>query len=244
MKATHLADSAEHENSYATIWGVAVILATVFTPLVVIFKESAPWLIVLPIAIGGVFLLILEFERGGFEVLDRLFFWRRFSPLVTSKAFEPLKAYEELIALEIKPKRKVPKEQLPLFKGFEEPEPTHSIRFLTDEHGREVAVISCERFSALLLTYLLQNTDKATERALAAGLKRFAHDQSVKSDIRIFVEDKSVREAIKADFRGNIVVTLSNGGQRIIRDLLKAVAAASAKNSTENPSPENKDLLL
>ena len=217
-------------GDYRFVWIFAFALAFVAAPIVVYFKDAAPWAIAVPIVLGTIVIVIYE-SKAAFGTRADLEFLVNIPP-----GFTGLKSYEHLLSLEIHPKKKVPKEQLSLpgFPGFTEATAGNSVRILRDESGREIAVVSCDRFSALLVTYLLENMDKATEKSLRAGLARFGKLGKEGSDIQIFVHDKGIREAIKADFRGNLVTLVSKGGEKVIKDILKALENQRAEEKEKD----------
>lgn len=219
-------------GDYRFAWAVSFMLAIVSAPLIVLFKQSAPWLITVPLVLGTGIIVIYEF-KAAFGSQSDLEVLVTFPPNFIGQA-----AYSRLLSLEIHPKTKVPKEQLSLFPGFTETTPANSLRVIKDEKGKEIAVVSCDRFSALLVTYLLDNMDKATEKSLRAGLARFGELGKGQSDIQIFVHDKTVREVIKSDFRGNLVTLVSKGGEKVIKDLLKSLEVRVTEEQQKNASDD------
>lgn len=214
-------------GDYRFAWVFSFLLATAFAPFIIIFKQSAPWLIVVPLAVGAV--VIFAHEWMAVSKIDP----SDAEHLVTVPAgYLGLKSYEDFFALEIKPKPREGKGQLPLFPGFIEATPAKSIHFIEDDTGRQIAVIPCDRYSALLITYLLDNLDKVTEKSLSAGLARFGKLGKGNSDIKMFVQDRAIREVIKSDFRGNLLSLVSKGGEKVVKDLLKAVEAKAQAERT------------
>lgn len=139
--------------------------------------------------IGAVVIFILEWKASAIKPADTEIFES------LPKGFAGIKSYEQLVALEIHPPRKSSKNQLPLFSAFPETTSVNSIRTLYDNGDKEIAAVNCDRFSALLITYLLDNLDNATEKSLRAGLSRFGELGKGDSDIKMFVHDKTIREA-------------------------------------------------
>jgi hypothetical protein len=214
-------------GDYRFAWIFSFLLAIVAAPFIVAFKHTAPWLIAVPLGVGTVVIFLYElraaFHLGDSDLLE-----------IFPPGFSGLTSYSQMLALEIQPRKKVPKEQLHLFPGFVDTTPANSIRILQDESGREIAIVNCDRYSALLVSYLLDNIDKVTDKSLRAGLSRFGKLGKGQSDIQIFVQDKTVREAVKSDFRGNILTLISKGGEKVVKDLLKTSEArlASEKGKT------------
>lgn len=219
-------------GDYRFAWAVSFALAIVSAPAIILYKQSAPWLIAVPLSLGTIFIVIYEF-RTAFSSQSVSEVLVTFPP-----SFVGQSAYSRLLSLEIQPKTKVPKEQLPLFPGFTDTTAAKSLRLIRDEKGQEIAVVSCDRFSALLVTYLLDNMDKATEKSLRAGLARFGELGKSHSDINIFVYDKTIREVIKSDFRGNLVTLVSKGGEKVIKDLLKSLELRHIEENEKTASDE------
>jgi hypothetical protein len=213
----------KHFGDYRPVWIFSFGLAIIFAPLVVVLNNSAPWLIAVPIVIGAVAIFIYELWASSQWESDEPGYFVGFP-----QDLKGLKAYEQFFALEINPpRRKDGKGQLALFAGFTETTSSNSIRFVDSTDGRRIAIIPCDRYSALLITYLLENLDKATEKSLAAGMSRFGKLGKGQSDIKLFVQDKGIREIIKADFRGNLLSLVTKGGEKVVKDLLKTAELRS-----------------
>ena len=210
MKTMQHVYAPRHSGDYRFGWIFSFLIAALFAPFIVVFEHTAPWLIAVPITIGAIIIFYLEWR----SINDM----PRESELFESipKGFLGLKSYEQLLSLEIHPPRKSSKKQLTLFDQFPETTPVNSVRTLYDNTDKEVSVVNCDRFSALLITYLLDNLDKVTDKSLLAGLARFGELGKGRSDIQMFVHDPTIREAIKADFRGNLVTLVCRGGEKEI----------------------------
>jgi hypothetical protein len=211
-------------GDYRFAWAFSFVLAIAFAPFVVVFKERAPWLIAVPLGIGAAVILLYEWVAAQkSEIIQG-------DCLVTMQTgFGGLRSYEEMLALEIKPRRKESIGQLTLFPGFSETTPSNAIKSIVDDAGRKIEVVNCDRYSALLVTYLLEHLDDATEKSLAAGLHRFGKLKKGQNDIYAFVQDKGIRETIKSDFRGNLLSLVSKGGEKVVRDLMKAVESRKSE---------------
>jgi hypothetical protein len=214
-----LRSSPKSAGDYRFVWAFSIVVAVISAPFVVLFKESIPWLIAVPLC-GGVLVILIYEYRAIFEISAE------HDVMITlSEEFKGLFSYDRLIALEVKETKTVPKGQLALFPAFQEPTPRNALRRVMDESGQNITIVSADRFSALLVTYLIENMDKATEKSLRAGLARFGQMGKHQSDLQAFVHDKVIREIIKSDFRGNLATLVSKGGEKIIKDLLKAESA-------------------
>jgi len=217
-------------GDYKVVWVIASFVALLFTPFVVIFRDTAPWFIAVPLALGGLLIVLYEAHNAG--LLSR----RQPSDVLVClpEEYRGLIAYEKLMALEIKPRKKISKDQLLLFPGFPEPTPTNSIRMVQDEAGNKLPIINCDRYSALLIEYLMANLDKATEHALLAGLERFGQMGGRANAIHIFITDKAIRETVKSDFRGNLLTLVAKGGEKVVKDLVKAAETRAKAVETTN----------
>jgi hypothetical protein len=210
-------------GDYRFGWIFSFLVAIASAPFIVIFQHSASWLIAVPIVFGAAVILITEWKLSAVLPPDSEIFES------LPRGFSGLKSYEQFLALTIQSAKKTSKNQLSLFDAFPEPTPVNSIRTLYDNNSKEISAVNCDRFSALLITYLIENMDTATEKSLRAGLSRFGELGKGNSDIKMFVHDKTIREAIKTDFRGNLLTLISRGGEKVVKDLLKAAAAEKEK---------------
>ena len=64
-------------GDYRFAWAVAFVLAVLSAPFIVIYKENAPWLIVVPLLLGTIVIVIYEFKaafrsNSGVELLITL----------------------------------------------------------------------------------------------------------------------------------------------------------------------------
>ena len=224
---------AEEDKMFARIWIIAAIVATVSTPFVVLWKESLPWLITIPISIGVVIVFASEFRRQLQMREDSE------TSLVTISALPPdykgIGAYEESVALEIKPLRRGAKGQLDMFEAMNaEDFPQTKVRVFRNALGKEVYVVNCNRFVELMVSKLVDDVDKAAEHALAMAWKRYRQDTKDREELRKFL-DKTVRETIKSDFRGNALIIFSKTGEKVMKEL---VASAEEAISTETTDPQ------
>jgi hypothetical protein len=214
-------------GDYRAVWVGAFLIAILFAPYVVLFRETAPWLIAIPIVLGCLAVIAYEMRNSGF--------WQREESehLETMEAeHEGLKRYDRLLSLDVRPPSKVPRNQLALFPGFEQATPHNSVRMLLDSHNNEIPTVSCERYSALLVSYMMSNVDKATDKALSAAVKRFCKMGRSATEIHLVLDNQIYRDIIKADVRGNLLTQISKGGEKVAKDLLKAVQEAREKEES------------
>jgi hypothetical protein len=243
MTVTRLADSTlEKCGTFGRVWLVGAVVATVSTPLVVLWKASAPWLITVPISIGVVIVFILEFRahrRSGESAESAAGF-----VAAVSSDYRGMGWYEGSIALEIKTPKKGPKGQLDMFEKMNPEEfPQTKVRVFKDSFGRDVYVINSGRFVELMVSRMLEDVDRAAEHALAVAWKRYGQATSNREELRKFL-DKTVRETIKSDFRGNILVIISKTGEKVIKELVGNVEESMTQEVTELPisSPPSHEL--
>lgn len=225
-------------GDYSAAWIIAATTAIVYAFWIVVLKDSASpsALLSLPIWVGVVMVISYECWAAGL-------FQRREKHLVVMEKEQGLRAYTEMLALDVRASKKS-KQQMLLFPGFEEPSSQNSLRLLKDAGGRDIPSISCERFSALLVTHLMFNLDKATEKGLGTSLARFEKMGGDAKAVRLFLEDKTIREIIKADIRGNVLTQISKGGEKVIKDLLKTIEEASLKRGDQESTVASDELIL
>src|SRR6266568_8163578 len=91
-------------GDYRAAWIFSFLVAITAAPFVVAFKQTAPWIIAIPIALGAAVILIYEFCA--------VFSPTHETDLVVTipSGFSGMLSYEQMLALEIHPKRKIPKE--------------------------------------------------------------------------------------------------------------------------------------
>jgi hypothetical protein len=216
-------------SDYRYAWISSFLLALVFAPFIFAFKNSATWLITLPLCIGGLVISLVELRR--IDCPDD-----GPSHLVTfSRENKGLRNYSDLLALDVRPKKRGSKQQLalPLFPNFDDPTPSNSIRIFKDKGGHEVPTIPCDRFSALLIKYLMDNADYATDKGLNACLERFKLMGGNALAVEQFFKDRVLRDIIKSDIRGNLLAQISKGGEKVVRDLLKSAEEAQERAEQE-----------
>ena len=99
-------------GDYRFAWLFSFLLAIALAPFIVYFKQSAPWLIAVPLALGAAVILAHEWVASSrVDPTDAEPF------VIVPAGYSGLKSYQEFFALEIKPKQKEGKGQLPLFPG-------------------------------------------------------------------------------------------------------------------------------
>ncbi|MGA2137523.1 MAG: hypothetical protein ABSH14_01550 [Verrucomicrobiia bacterium] len=228
--------SAEESAVFRRIWLIAAITATIGAPMVASFRVPAPWLIAVPISIGILVVVFMEFAP---DTQDQTPDSQIHGPVsAIPEGFQGLAAYKGAFALEIKRRKRVPKGQLSFDGLVVEVRPTRKAQFATDDTGKEILIVDCDRFVGMLVSRLIEDADKAAEHALAVAWQRFGKAAGEHSDIKIFIEDKTVREAIKSDFRGNILTIIAHSGEKIVKELLKD--AEEKATASEETSPKAK----
>src|SRR5437016_541701 len=101
----YLSAAAENPGDYRFAWGISFLLALIFSPLIVLLKHQAPGLILIPLLIGAAIIV-------AFEVLSSGVFSKEGSAptlIALPDDFKAMAAYEKILALEIRPRKKVPK---------------------------------------------------------------------------------------------------------------------------------------
>jgi hypothetical protein len=216
-------------SDYRYAWIASFVISVVITPYILAFKDSAPWLIAVPLSIGAVIIVFVELRS------QHLFSDDTSSHLVTMpEGYKGLREYQNLLTLDVRPRKKSSKNQLPLFPGFDDPTPSNSLRILKDKDGNEIPTIPCDRFSALLIAYLMDNADNATDKGLQTALLRFKTMGESSVAIERFLKDKVLRDIIKSDVRGNLLTQIGKGGEKVVRDLLKTIEDSGEKESAKS----------
>jgi hypothetical protein len=104
-----------------------------------------------------------------------------------------------------------------------------SARIIKDESGEEIYLIDGERFVTLLLNRVLPDADKVTEVSLLHALQRYSEMESHSVELARFLNDKTVQEVIKSDFRGNTLQSINRCGEAIIREMVREAKEAKRK---------------
>ncbi|HVM59397.1 MAG TPA: hypothetical protein VMV72_00890 [Verrucomicrobiae bacterium] len=226
-----LASTAEEQReraSFLRMWLVAFVVALVSVVPIMLLKERHPWVVLIPISIGAYIVLAFEVSDDWADFRNRqrthsmtgYFYFNPTTQEVSYKRAQDLPLQDSVSSfwLELKRFTKPSVHQLDLFeKIVTEDAERRRVRVLPTEHG-DVYVISCERFIELLVSKLLDSTDKATEHALAVTWKGL--DPVRREELRAIL-NKTVRETIKNDLRGTFIKLVSDGGAGVIQDLLK-----------------------
>lgn len=223
----------DHAKVFSRIWLIAAIVATIATPFVVLWKDSAPWLISVPISIGVIIVFTLEFRRQFQTRRIEEPAEKHFSVLPAD--YRGMGAFEESVVLELKSTKKAAKGQLDMFEEMNpEDFPQTKVRVFKDAKGREVYAINCSRFVELMVSRLMEDVDKAAEHALAMAWKRYRQGTANREELRRFL-DKTIRETIKSDFRGNALIIFSKTGEKVIKELVATVEESLAPEASELP---------
>jgi len=202
-------------RSFQRLWAIAFTVAAISAVPVVLLKAQVPWLIAVPIVAGVVIGITLEArDEFGQEIRDL-----DEDVATLSSDFKGLLAYTGHVVLEL-PKGSHEKDQ-ELF-AFLQPDKTtrkRATRVRLDS-GEEIFVISCDRYVDLLVSRLLEESDKIVEHSLGVASKRFGALRPEQIKDRGFMT-KSVLETLKSDFRGNWITVVSRNAERVIRELEK-----------------------
>jgi hypothetical protein len=81
----------------------------------------------------------------------------------------------------------------------------------------------------LLLNRVLPDADKVTEVSLLHALQRYSEMESHSVELARFLNDKTVQEVIKSDFRGNTLQSINRCGEAIIREMVREAKEAKRK---------------
>ena len=214
------ADDIEHlrlQRSFRRIWAVAFGVAIASAIPVVLLKHQAPWVVAVPICLGVLLGLFLELRDDfGKEIRDL-----EDDVATLSSEFKGLLDYTGKMVLEV-PSAKQDKGQT-LF-SFLQPDKTirRKMSRVRLDSGEEIFVINCDRYVDLLVSKLLEDSDKVVEHSLTMASKRFGAARPEQLTQKGFLT-KTILETLKADFRGNWITVVSRNAERVIRDLEKSM---------------------
>jgi hypothetical protein len=105
--------------------------------------------------------------------------------------------------------------------------------------GKDLFVIGPDRFIELLVSELLEGSDKVAEFALLRAWERFGEAAGQHSDLRFFM-DKLVLETVKAEFRSNWLTLISRFGEKVVIDLRKELERSYSVESTVSAPAKEK----
>lgn len=200
------------------IWLVAIAVAFATGFPISFFISKAPWLICIPILLGTS--IICWFEFSGWEL-------NRDQPelpwLKMPSDFLGLSSYRRHIWFSFQASQPQTDQEIFDFLRASLRKPIKSPRiFKNPETGEDIYVIDSERFVTLLVNKMLPESDKAAEAALRLAWARYSKMKSVSNEFHQFLNDRSVLDVIKSDFRANTIQIVNRSGEAIIRSLIKA----------------------
>lgn len=206
------------------IWLTAILVAVVSAVPVAILCKNYPWIIAIPVAVGVIFVVWLEFvaENKAAAQKQNLF--------SMPMDFRALSGYRGLAAL-LLPSGKEDQNQdffdfLPSAKKRKQLKEAFKI---TDPKEGEMYVVDCERFVTLMVDKTLSNSDKIVEMSLKKAVDRYGQMKSHNEELQRLLLDSGVLDVIKSDYRGNLIQSINRNGEQILRDLLKQAKASEAK---------------
>lgn len=223
------------EGSISRLWAYSFVIAGLFVVPLLLIKDRFPVAIPIAIAIGTATVLLMEYynrkhvERELPEEVIKL-----------SQDFIGLRQLAEDFAFEIRPQLRDPKGQFYLFAAPLEKESPRRLRKVETQEGKDLFVIGPDRFIELLVSELLEGSDKVAELALLRAWERFGEAAGQHSDLRMFI-DKLVLETVKAEFRSNWLTLISRFGEKVVIDLRKELERSYRVESTVSaPAKEKK----
>jgi hypothetical protein len=212
-------NDARLNRSFERMWIIAFSVAILFAIPVVLLKNIAPWAIVIPIILGVTIGIALEAQDEFGEDIRNL----DEDVATLSPDFKGLLAYTGHVVLEV-PAGKQDRGQ-ELF-SFLQPDKTSrkKITRVRLDSGEEILVISCDRYIDLLVSRLLEDSDKVVEHSLNVASKRFGTVRPEQLREKGFLT-KTILETLKADFRGNWITVVSRNAERVLKELQKVEQA-------------------
>lgn len=202
-------DDARENLCIKRIWMIAICTAIIGAIPVTIFKNTAPWLIAVPICIGTIVAL-------GFEIWDLMkrrgfvSSYGRISGPASGipSGLEGLQEYQNF-SLQLQYPGDTEGQSLFSFLNSRA-QPPRKPRKIQLASGDEISVVSVDRYVELLVDRLLRDSDAIVEHAMTMGATRFGGSGKL---------SKVILETIQADFRGNWLTVVSRDAELVIRDL-------------------------
>ncbi|MEY2561160.1 MAG: hypothetical protein QOG51_1575 [Verrucomicrobiota bacterium] len=234
MTAQSDEESLFAEESVSRVWAYSFVIAALFVMPLVLMKDRFPASVPMAIAIGTATVLLMEFynrKKVEREIPE--------SVIKLSKNFIGLRRLAEDFAFEIRPQLRDPKGQFYLFAAPLEKESPRRLRKVETQEGKDLFVIGPDRFIELLVSELLEGSDKVAELALLRAWERFGEAAGRHSDLRMFI-DKLVLETVKAEFRSNWLTLISRFGEKVVIDLRKELERSYRTESTVSSPPKEK----
>jgi hypothetical protein len=229
--------TARSSETLRTI-SLALITAGLLTLPVLFLKDRFPMAVVIAIGIGAA--TVLFFERY-ISLVDAEDEELSADMIKLTEEFVGLRRLAEQFAFEIQPQLRDPKGQFYLFATPQEHDSPRKLRRVETRAGADLFVIGPDRFIELLISELLEGSDKVAELALLRAWERFGEAAGRHSDLRFFM-DRLVLETVKAEFRSNWLTLISRFGETVVinlrRDLEKSYNVES--NVSEPQSKRRK----
>ncbi|MCE0521795.1 MAG: hypothetical protein LV480_02670 [Methylacidiphilales bacterium] len=203
-------------RSFRRLWAIAFAMAIIFSVPVALLKNAAPWFVAIPIIAGIVLAAVMEGrDEFGEEIRDI-----DEDVATLSSDFKGLLDYAGRMVLEVPPK--MPESNQELF-AFLQPDktPRKKITRVRLDTGEEIFVVSCDRYIDLLVSRLLEDSDKIVEHSLTIASKRFGSVQPEQLRQRGFLT-RTILETLKSDFRGNWITVVSRNAESVLKELQKA----------------------
>lgn len=153
--------------------------------------------------------------------------------------YEGLASFKEIAMLELRNEPPPGQLELPTMVAPQHKTPRKTAAVVRSLEGKNLYLIDCDRFVALLLDRMTEDANKAVEHAMAMGLKRYGKAQTVSKELERFLSDSNVIEVVKSDFRGNMLMIINRAGEKSIRELIKK-AQQTTKEELGHPSSASK----
>jgi hypothetical protein len=217
-----LEEAIQIRDSFRRVWIVAISVGIVSAAPVLILKDSAPWIIVLPIFAGIAIGLFLEWrsEEGRGINIERL-----------PRDYIGLREFGRKFEIQIS-KWKSPATQQIFDFLPEQKSAAKRIRTVKTLSGEQLYVVNCSAFVDILVSRLLDDSDKMVEMTMVQAARRFGEENREK---KIFFTGADL-EIIKNDFRGNWITLVSRNGEKVLRQLQKSLESEKPDAATEKKS--------
>jgi hypothetical protein len=216
------------EALFKRVWVSAWVVAACGTPIVYFFRQSHPWVAIIPVAGGLIIFALLEARRGTWdELLGILLSEQPDVAWQMESLVEQLRKIRTSVMLSFNPEQSK-FGQLDLFERTvsKSRESDKGLMIVTSAHGEDFAILSWHRFEELLLNEIGPDSEKASDHALAKALDHVPPE--IRTEL-LELLDKEVREIMKQDFRTSTVSLIAEATRRVALRLDAEASSAYAK---------------
>ena len=193
------------------VWLIGAASSLLFAFPATYWREEAPWIMGLGVAVGVAFTLFVEVVRS-----------RRPEFLITlAHGHKTWNFYSKVIGLFVR-EPQTPTKQMELT-GLEiiTQKPAKRVIVLEDEEHRKMTLIDFDRFMARVTTVIGEDLAKASEYALRTAWTRLKPLQDEYPQMESFFRDPMVIEQLKKDIASNAHTAVAKSGEQAVRFFLE-----------------------